>query len=464
MPGGETVPEGASQAAPEEMTTQTPKALKAMRLARQADTVVAEAGQPDPPIADAVESASDRQDKPKSKKAEPAPPVAVPPVSVPTIAPPVIAVTVPARPSSSSAPSPVSRLPADVVDQAAAVPSALSKPAAPAVDDKGLAASPPATATALATAAVAKPVLDKKADGAAARPADPSLTMPVDIGAKVEPLAGGKPLKSEALTLLQLARDHASVRQPRPVPIGEELPASAGKHPQGRSMPVEAGAVSAASAITADAPQAMPASSATAPVASAALATPPPVNLSTSLNTQVVDMGVSGQWIDGLARDIAGLSSNGAQGRFQINADQLGPVQVDIRQGSDGAAVHLTVASEAAEIALRQDSDRLKLDAALSAVRIAEVKIDRAAHVSEPARADAPGQQSSQQQSQQSSGQGAAAWANNSQNMGQPQSQQGRWRAAENNGLAAKSSDDPAVLNHVQERQDASDSRRARYA
>src|SRR3546814_6945576 len=140
-------------------------------------------------------------------------------------------------------------------------------------------------------------------------------------------------------------------------------------------------------------------------------------------------MGVSGQWIDGLAREIAGVSANGVQGRFQINADQLGAVQVDIRQGSEGAAVSLTVASEAAEMALRQDSDRLRIDAGLSAVRIAEVKIERMPHVAEAAKADSANQQ---QSSQQQGSQGANAWANHGQNMAQSQGQaQGQGRSEE---------------------------------
>jgi hypothetical protein len=176
-------------------------------------------------------------------------------------------------------------------------------------------------------------------------------------------------------------------------------------------------------------------------------------------------MGVSGQWIDGLARDIAGLSANGAQGRFQVNSGQLGTVQVDIRQGVEGAAVSLTVASEAAELALRQDSDRLKLDSALSAVRIAEVRIERAP-VGESARSDMGGDASQRQssQQQQSGSQTNSGWQNNSQNMGQPQGQPGRWQSRENSGFAPKSSGDPAVLNHAEARQDASIAGRARYA
>ena len=273
----------------------------------------------------------------------------------------------------------------------------------------------------------------------------------------------GVAVKSEALALLQMVRDQVAARQPgTPVRAGEALAARART---GRSAaPVETSPANAVQSNPVDAAPQMPVVQPTAapsvqpPVAAA------PADLSASLGAQVVDMGVSGQWIDGLAREIAGLSANGAQGRFQINADQLGPVQVDIRQGSDGAAVSLTVASEAAEMALRQDSDRLRLDAGLSAVRIAEVKIDRMPHVAEAARSDGASQQ---QSSQQQGSQGASGWANNSQNMAQSQGQaqgQGRWRAQENNAFAPKNSGDPAVLNHDELRRAGNSAARARYA
>lgn len=216
------------------------------------------------------------------------------------------------------------------------------------------------------------------------------------------------------------------------------------------------------------APLAAPVQPAAQPVATTAPAIPT-VDLSASLGAQVVDMGVSGQWIDGLARDIAGLSANGAQGRFQIRADQLGPIQVDIRQGEDGAAISLTVATEAAEQALRQDSDRLKLDASLSAVRISEVKIERASQPTESARADSiTAQNSAQQQpggSNQNSGQTAGQGLG--QNMGQSSAQshmQGRGQQRENIALGHKAGNDGAVLNHMDAGDTAGGAVRARYA
>ncbi|MDH2150546.1 flagellar hook-length control protein FliK [Sphingobium yanoikuyae] len=276
-----------------------------------------------------------------------------------------------------------------------------------------------------------------------------------------------KPAKAEALSLLQLVRDHMN-RRATPVrdsadaatPVSDPTPdkAAAAVDPLVAATPAaphHGSEVSVPQAATPQTPSLTPAAM-------------PTVDLSASLGQQVVDMGVSGQWIDGLARDIAGLSANGAQGRFQINADQLGPIQVDIRQDGDGAAVSLTVASEAAEMALRQDSDRLKLDAGLAAVRIHEVKIERAPHVAEAAKADANGQTGSQSNGQQgNASQQQGAWQGAGQMAGQSMGQsssQGRWQGHENNGLGHKAGSDPAVLNHGDTGDSAGDVRRARYA
>jgi flagellar hook-length control protein FliK len=191
----------------------------------------------------------------------------------------------------------------------------------------------------------------------------------------------------------------------------------------------------------------------------------PTVDLSASLGAQVVDMGVSGQWIDGLARDIAGLSANGAQGRFQINATELGPVEVNIRQGDDGVAISLTVATEAAEQALRQDSDRLKLDAGLSALRVSEVKVERAPHVAEATRADSSTNQNNTQQ--QSGGNSQNPGQAAGQNMGQSSAQshmQGRGQQRENIAFGHKAGNDGAVLNHMDAGDTAGGAVRARYA
>lgn len=275
-----------------------------------------------------------------------------------------------------------------------------------------------------------------------------------------------QPARADALALLQMVRDHMNGRRGQGgesgIAAANVATATSDDVAAFRPAPDQSGL----SALTPAAPSATgQPQPAMTPAAMTPLSTP--VDLSASLGTQVVDMGVSGQWIDSLARDIAGLSANGAQGRFHINASQLGPIQVDIRQGDDGAAVSLTVATDAAEAALRQDSDRLRLDAGLSAVRISEVKVERAAHAGDSGRSDGQqprsGDQASSQQQSSANGQSAAWQGSGGQGAGQSQGQ-ARWQVQENIGLTRKAGDDPAVLNHADADDTAGDAIRARYA
>ncbi|WP_145199299.1 flagellar hook-length control protein FliK [Sphingobium sp. B2] len=306
--------------------------------------------------------------------------------------------------------------------------------------------TPIASATPTGTVTVPSPILAP--DPAPTLPEPASDAAPIINAAN---MSSSLSARAEALSLLQLARQHmARQSAPSPAAGGDTAPADAPVAAITDAMP---GAIDPA----VPAPAAPPL---TIPTVAPAL---PAVDLSATLGAQVVDMGVSGQWIDSLARDIAGLSANGAQGRFQISSDQLGPIDVSIRQGIDGAAVSLTVSSDIAEAALRQDSDRLRLDAGLSAVRISEVKIERAPHVGDAARSDPSSQQQPSQQQQGQHNGPSANWQGAGQGMGQSQ-QQGRWQQRENIALAHKAGGDPAVLNHEQTGDTASQAIRARYA
>ena len=252
------------------------------------------------------------------------------------------------------------------------------------------------------------------------------------------------------MALLQLARDHLAGRVASR-PKGDGLPPVRATSVADIATPLSiASPVDSVVTPSVIAPTIQPATM--APLAPAA----PVIDLSASLGAQMVDMGVSGQWIDSLARDIAGLSANGAQGRFNLTTSQLGAIQVDLRQSDAGMAISLTVETQAAEAALRQDSDRLRLDAGLAALRISDVKIERAPVATDPARSETTGQQPSNQQQQ---GQGAGQ----SLGQGAPQ-QQGRWQARENFASAHKASGDAAVINHGPSGDAPGEPVRARYA
>lgn len=384
-------------------------------------------------------------------EAAPLPSAATAPEASAMLPPSVKPVPIPvAQPSTGEPASDTTRLTAQVsaaVPMPAASPASASAPVPEAAVTPSVAVAAAPMAETVTTAAGAT-VAPDASEPAEAPDQAPDPTQAATSAALAKP-------RAEAVSLLQLVRDHMSLRAPRRTeavtPVSEAKPDTA---PIILPTAVNDGA-------TPLAPLVQPAAQ---PLATAAPAMPT-VDLSASLGAQVVDMGVSGQWIDGLARDIAGLSANGAQGRFQINATELGPIQVDIRQGDDGAAISLTVATEAAEQALRQDSDRLKLDAGLSAVRISDVKIERAPQPVEAARADGTASQNMAQHQSGGSSQNPGQAAG--QNMGQSSAQshmQGRGQQRENIAFGHKAGNDGAVLNHMDAGDTAGGAARARYA
>lgn len=349
----------------------------------------------------------------------------------------------PVLPSVRPAKTVVQQLPLSPDPHATANATATtSTPAAPVVPG-AIPVAPPAIATAEVPTGMVETQLPL--------PAEASLPQPKGMQAAAP--------RAEAVSLLQFVRDHLSARA---TPSTTEPAAMAASEPAAAPMPdtgITATSAATPNFTTAITPQPSPAAAA---IAAPSVATP---DLSASLGAQVVDMGVQGQWIDGLAREIAGLSAHGAQGRFQIDTQQLGPVQVAIRQDADGAAISLTVASQAAEDALRQDSDRLRLDAGLQAIRINEVKIERAPHIAEAARTDTQNQQQSNQQNSQHGQQ--SAWQAQGQNLGQnanQSAQQGRWQGRENISGNLKGGGDASVLTRADAGESTRDGPRARYA
>ncbi|CAN5447554.1 hypothetical protein BH10PSE12_BH10PSE12_24070 [soil metagenome] len=208
-----------------------------------------------------------------------------------------------------------------------------------------------------------------------------------------------------------------------------------------------------ADAITA-APLAAPASARTA-------------DLSASLGQRVIDMSAGGQWIDGLAKEIATLAAGSGQGTFHLSPPHLGPMRVDVRNGDLGAEVSLTVQTEAAEAALRQDGDRLKTEGQLSAFRISDVRIERVHHIAEPQRSDTNNGQSgnSGNSGNWNQGNGQATLA-----QGQGQNQAQGQAQANGQQSGRKSSFGDAVLSQAEPSGGRSDDdgqnglRRARYA
>jgi len=175
---------------------------------------------------------------------------------------------------------------------------------------------------------------------------------------------------------------------PRPAPAKAE-----GKARAAEQAEPAAGTTSASSSTAQQQPSAFdmktfgmapPVAAATTPLGLTGLAG----GIGASLDQKVIDMGVSGQWIDDIARQIATISDNPGRGSFQIASPNLGAVRVDIMPGADGSDIRLTAETEAAQVALIRDKGRLVQDAHLAAIRIGEVRIDRVTQAGESQRGE----------------------------------------------------------------------------
>lgn len=107
-----------------------------------------------------------------------------------------------------------------------------------------------------------------------------------------------------------------------------------------------------------------------------------------ALGQQVVDMGISGRWIDDIAQQIATVAANPGQGSFQLASQTLGAVRVDIVPGTNGSDIRMSVENEAAHAALSNDRQRLLQDAQLASVRLGDVQIMRIASLADAQRGD----------------------------------------------------------------------------
>lgn len=124
----------------------------------------------------------------------------------------------------------------------------------------------------------------------------------------------------------------------------------------------------------------------------------PVIDTAAMLGEQVIDMGVEGQWIDRMAREIADISAGTGRASFSLNPENLGRLQVEILQGDQGADVRLIAETDAAATALSQGRHQLQQDARLQAVRINDVQIERSSDTAFSGRGQTTGQSTGQEQ------------------------------------------------------------------
>lgn len=151
-------------------------------------------------------------------------------------------------------------------------------------------------------------------------------------------------------------------------------------------------------------------------------------SIANTLGQQVIDMGISGQWINDIARQIASISANPGHGSFRIASQELGAVQVDIAPASvgGGSDILMRVDSDAAFAALNEDKERLMQDARMASVRIGELRIDRLAAPQEAARGDMGGNTQQQNPANPQQGNQSSQSQTSAQTGGNGGQQQGR--------------------------------------
>lgn len=97
------------------------------------------------------------------------------------------------------------------------------------------------------------------------------------------------------------------------------------------------------------------------------------------LSGQVIDMGVSGQWIDRMAREISSLASGSGYSRFQLSPPNLGRIQVDLWQGDVSTNVRLITETDEAARRLRDGQGALQSHAQVAALSLGSVTVEKSA-------------------------------------------------------------------------------------
>jgi len=95
------------------------------------------------------------------------------------------------------------------------------------------------------------------------------------------------------------------------------------------------------------------------------------------LGDQVIDMGVSGQWIDRMAKEIAGLAEGNGHSRFTLNPPHLGRLQIDVWQGEGSTDVRLLTETDEATRRLAEGRPALQADARMAALNLGQITVEK---------------------------------------------------------------------------------------
>jgi flagellar hook-length control protein FliK len=117
----------------------------------------------------------------------------------------------------------------------------------------------------------------------------------------------------------------------------------------------------------------------TAPVAAASTTTAPAAAAPAEHAIErELDLAHDTEWLDRLARDIAGAGERDGPMRFRLNPQTLGHLRVELTQSDLGTAIRFTADTDAARAILVDAQPRLMAEARAQGVRISESHVDLA--------------------------------------------------------------------------------------
>lgn len=140
------------------------------------------------------------------------------------------------------------------------------------------------------------------------------------------------------------------------------------------------------------------------------------------LNSHVIDMGVSGQWIDRMAREIATVADGGGNARFQLSPPNLGRIQVELLQANEKTDVRVIAETDEAARRLREGQAALEAHARVASLSLGSVSVEKSS---------APFESGDKQNQRQGAEQNANP---NQQNFAQAQGQSAQGRNNNSNG------------------------------
>ncbi|MBU0555169.1 MAG: flagellar hook-length control protein FliK [Alphaproteobacteria bacterium] len=196
--------------------------------------------------------------------------------------------------------------------------------------------------------------------------------------------ASASPQEVAAKTAEALAPSLPSGTEDEAAAEGIDLAEAFGTQGATPGKPVSAAAPDAAQRFVVDLPVGM--ATETAAIAGRGAAGSATPSAAAALGAEVIDMGVSGQWIDRLAREISGLAEGGGHSRFSLNPPHLGRLEVDVFQGADAMDIRLTTETDEAAQRLNEGRGTLQADARIASLQLGQITVEKAGASSDAAR------------------------------------------------------------------------------